>query len=195
MRLYIVLSALYRLSCGALILAVHWLMTLKNDSLSLAILVSLTFLPAIVVPLFYADKQTASGLRLSVYGLFGAFGVSLCLFFAHDQLFIIALNTLLWLFFFLMETSWESWFASLAKNYKAEQVLQFSSISMSLNQVSLMLGPIIAALIFGEQPQKVILVSSLLFLLICLVCLVLSLQEKTDKTIFINKVARKRSLV
>ena len=37
---------------------------------------------------------------------------------------------------------------------------------MSVNQASLMLGPIIAALIFKDNPQIVILISSLLFLFV-----------------------------
>ncbi|MEB2788878.1 hypothetical protein [Campylobacter upsaliensis] len=45
MYIYILLSGLYRLSCEALIIAIHWLMTTKNDSFAyLAILVALTFL-------------------------------------------------------------------------------------------------------------------------------------------------------
>ena len=37
---------------------------------------------------------------------------------------------------------------------------------MSVNQASLMLGPIISALIFKDNPQIVILISSLLFLFV-----------------------------
>ncbi|WP_185157398.1 hypothetical protein [Campylobacter hepaticus] len=44
MYVYIFLSRLYRLSCGALILVINWLMATRNDSFSyLAILVALTF--------------------------------------------------------------------------------------------------------------------------------------------------------
>ncbi|AXP08168.1 hypothetical protein DZD33_06195 [Campylobacter hepaticus] len=44
MYVYIFLSRLYHLSCGALILVINWLMATRNDSFSyLAILVALTF--------------------------------------------------------------------------------------------------------------------------------------------------------
>lgn len=171
MYVYILLSGLYRLSCGALILAIHWLMATKNDSFSyLAILVALTFLPAILVPLFYKNK-TMSGSKLTAFALFASFLTSLFLFFTHNQILILSLNTILWLFFFIMESSWEAWFAALAKNYTKQEILKFSSLSMSVNQASLMLGPIISALIFKDNPQIVILISSLLFLFVFFVAL------------------------
>ena len=64
-----------------------------------------------------------------------------------------------------MESSWEAWFTALAKNYTKQEILKFSSLSMSVNQASLMLGPIISALIFKDSPQVVFLISSLLFYL------------------------------
>ena len=73
MYIYILFSGLYHLSCGALILAIHWLMATKNDSFAyLAILVALTFLPAILVPLFYKNKAI-SGLKLIAFALFAYF--------------------------------------------------------------------------------------------------------------------------
>ncbi|MCR2112013.1 hypothetical protein [Campylobacter upsaliensis] len=79
--IYILLSGLYRLSCEALILAIHWLMPTKNDSFAyLAILVALTFLPAILVPLFYKHKAI-SGSKLADFALFASFLTNLFLFF------------------------------------------------------------------------------------------------------------------
>ena len=67
---YIILSALYRLACGALILAINWLLVLDKDSFeSLAILNAFTFLPAILVPLIYKDFKIYAD-RLSSYALF-----------------------------------------------------------------------------------------------------------------------------
>lgn len=171
MYVYIFLSALYRLSCGALILAINWLMATRNDSFSyLAILVALTFLPAIFVPLFY-KKKTMSGSKLTAFALLASFFISLFLFFTHNQILILVLNTALWFFFFIMESSWESWFAALAKDYTEQKILKFSSLSMSANQASLMLGPIIAAFIFKDNPKIVILASSLLFLFVFFITL------------------------
>ncbi|MBM0637481.1 hypothetical protein LNT47_05760 [Campylobacter sp. VicNov18] len=109
-----------------------------------------------------------SGSKLTAFALLASFFISLLLFSTHNQILILILNTVLWFFFFIMESSWESWFAVLAKAYTEEKILKFSSLSMSVNQASLMLGPIIAAFIFKDNPQIVILVSSLLFLFIFL---------------------------
>ncbi|EOC3264613.1 hypothetical protein ACI248_001252 [Campylobacter upsaliensis] len=106
-----------------------------------------------------------SGSKLTAFALFASFLTSLFLFFTHNQILILSLNTILWLFFFIMESSWEAWFTALAKNYAKQEILKFSSLSMSVNQASLMLGPIISALIFKDNPQVVFLISSLLFYL------------------------------
>lgn len=50
-----------------------------------------------------------------------------------------------------MESSWEAWFASLAKKYDENSIKKFSSLSMSANQASLMLGPILAAFLFKRM--------------------------------------------
>lgn len=72
MIVYIILSALYRLACGALILAINWLLVLDKDSFeSLAILNAFTFLPAILVPFIYKDSRIPAD-RLSAYALFFA---------------------------------------------------------------------------------------------------------------------------
>ncbi|MCX2682780.1 hypothetical protein OQH60_02705 [Campylobacter sp. MIT 21-1685] len=179
MYLYVFLSALYRLSCGALILAINWLMLVENNTpFYLAVLVALTFVPAILVPLFYKNKKQLSGLKLTSYALLASFFVSFLLFFAHNHIVILCLNTTLWFFFFIMESSWEMWFVALAKKYSQQKILQFSSFSMSVNQISLMLGPVVAAFIFKHNPKEVILMSSLIFLFLFFSTFFLSHKEE-----------------
>jgi len=46
-----------------------------------------------------------------------------------------------------METTWESWFVDLSKNYSEKEVSKYSAVSMTVNQVALMSGPLAAPLI------------------------------------------------
>lgn len=62
-----------------------------------------------------------------------------------------------------MESSWEAWFASLAKKYNENSIKKFSSFSMSANQASLMLGPLLAAFLFKENTRPIILLCAILF--------------------------------
>ncbi|WP_286006064.1 hypothetical protein [Campylobacter avium] len=165
MIVYIILSALYRLACGALILAINWLLVVdKSTFSSLAILTALTFLPAILVPFIYKDSRIPAD-RLSAYALFFASLLSFALYFSLSEFYILIFNTILWFFFFIMESSWEAWFASLAKKYDENSIKKFSSLSMSANQASLMLGPILAAFLFKENARLIILLCAILFAL------------------------------
>lgn len=183
MYAYIALSAIYRLSCGALILAINWLLVVDKSSFSsLAILTALTFLPAILVPFVYKASNIAAN-RLSAYALFFASLLSFALYFSVNEIYILLFNTVLWFFFFLMESSWEAWFTSLAKYCSEEDIKKFSSLSMSANQAALMLGPLIAAFAFKDNARSIILASAILFAISSFVSFFLSVKSnfKQDK--------------
>lgn len=48
--------------------------------------------------------------------------LSFALYFSLNELYILIFNTILWFFFFIMESSWEAWFASLAKKYDENSI-------------------------------------------------------------------------
>lgn len=148
MYLYVILSGLYRFICGALLLAINWkLASDGNDNFgSLAMATIVSFVPAIFVPIF-AKKALNKHAGSKITGV-GLIGVVLCCLLLSNYYQInssvVMINFVAWIFFFLLESSWEMWFANLAKKYSELQVTRFSSISMTVNQVALMIGPICA---------------------------------------------------
>lgn len=151
MYLYIFLSGCYRFFCGAVLLAISWgLAKNSNDNFSsLAIATVTSYLPAIFIPVFGRRVLNIySGSRITVAGLMGV--VLCCLLLAafyESSYSVLFINLLIWVFFFLLESSWEMWFAGLAKIHSEEMVSKFSSYSMTTNQVALMMGPICAPFI------------------------------------------------
>lgn len=171
MYYYIILSGLYRFFCGAVLLAINWGLANNADDQfgSLAIATVISYLPAIFVPVFARKALTRySGSELTAVGLAGVVLCCLLLaFFYHNSVAVLLINLLIWVFFFLLESSWEMWFASLAKRYSETLVSQFSSYSMTVNQVALMLGPICAPFIIPLLGYGLFYVAvSLLFALI-----------------------------
>lgn len=175
MYLYILISALYRLSCGALIIAVNWLMVVSNASLGwLAVTVALTFIPAMIVPLIWKNKSpTLSGKKLTQFSLLAGGVISMLMSVTENQYILLGMNTVIWFFFFIMESSWESWFASECQGLSNREIERYSSVSMSANQAALMAGPVVAASVFGNEPGKVILLCSAIYL-VCFVAIWLS---------------------
>ncbi|XVL34098.1 hypothetical protein AAA447_01735 [Staphylococcus equorum] len=57
------------------------------------------------------------------------------------------MNFALWIVFFLLETSLELWFSELVENKNEEFINKYSSLSMTVNQVALMIGPLFIAVI------------------------------------------------
>ncbi|PEP13959.1 MFS transporter [Bacillus wiedmannii] len=154
MYLYVILSGLYRFICGALLLAINWkLATDGNDNFgSLAMATIVSFVPAIFVPIF-AKKALNKNAGSKITGV-GLIGVVLCCLLLSNYYQInssvVMINFVAWIFFFLLESSWEMWFANLAKKYSELQVTRFSSISMTVNQVALMIGPICAPFVINK---------------------------------------------
>jgi MFS family permease len=167
---YIALSGLYRFLCGALLLAINWgLATNSNDNFgSLAIATVISFVPAIFVPIFAKGLLNKySGARVTFIGLLGVVACCLALAQYHElSTAVIVINFIIWIFFFLLESSWEMWFTELAKQYEEVKVSKLSSTSMTTNQVALMVGPIFAPFIINILGYKTFyIVSALLFLI------------------------------
>ncbi|MEK5251453.1 MFS transporter [Bacillus sp. FSL R9-9530] len=154
MYLYVILSGLYRFICGALLLAINWkLATDGNDNFgSLAMATIVSFVPAIFVPIFAKKALNKyAGSKITGVGLIGV--VFCCLLLSNYYQInssVVMINFVAWIFFFLLESSWEMWFANLAKKYSKLQVTRFSSISMTVNQVALMIGPICAPFVINK---------------------------------------------
>lgn len=107
--------------------------------------------------------------------------LSFALYFSLSEFYILIFNTILWFFFFIMESSWEVWFASLAKKYDENSIKKFSSLSMSANQASLMLGPILAAFLFKENTRPIILLCAILFALCAFVSFFISMKSSFEE--------------
>lgn len=65
----------------------------------------------------------------------------------QNTLLLILLNFVLWIVFFLLETSLELWFSELVANENEEFINKYSSLSMTVNQVALMIGPLFITVI------------------------------------------------
>lgn len=155
---YIVLSGCYRFLCGAVLLAINWgLATKTNDNFgSLAISTVVSFVPAIFVPFFTKGIfNRYSGSKITAVGLVGVILCTLMLSVFYDKnTYVVIINFLIWIFFFLLESSWEMWFAGLAKRYEDTSVSKFSSISMTVNQIALMIGPICAPFLINHLAYR-----------------------------------------
>lgn len=55
---------------------------------------------------------------------------------------LILCNFILWTIFFLLETSFELWFSELVESQSEDFINKYSSLSMTVNQVALMVGPL-----------------------------------------------------
>ena len=167
MIFYIIISGIYRLSCGALILAINWLMVADSNSFSrYAFMTALTFLPATVVPFLWKNSSGYRGDKMTGISLLFSSLLAVALFLSLDQKLILLFNTLLWFFFFVMESSWESWFANLVSGYSSDKAERMSAISMSVNQSCLMLGPICVGFFFEYIPRNAIACCGLIFVVL-----------------------------
>lgn len=145
---YIFFCALYRMSSGALLLVIGWsLATARGNSAdALALATFLSFVPALLVPLAfkwlprrYTGKaaSVASFACLALLSLLVARNL-------HAPTALVTLFFLLWLFFFVLEPLVEAWFTVLAVACTEHQVNRMSSLSMTINQCCLMVGPVLA---------------------------------------------------
>lgn len=149
MNNYLIITALYRFICGGLILAINWELASPESTSDLAISTILSFVPAIFTPflinLFFKNYSGSNLTKLSFLGIF--FIVIAITMLYQNTLLLILLNFALWIVFFLLETSLELWFSELVENKNEEFINKYSSLSMTVNQVALMIGPLFIAVI------------------------------------------------
>ncbi|MFA7762794.1 MFS transporter [Streptomyces sp. NRRL S-448] len=101
----------------------------------------LSYVPALAVPLVIR-RITMSGQRLTVLSLLYVAVVSLVVsFFVENTTVLVVANFFMWIGFFSLEASWESWFN---EEKRRQDVSWASSVTMSGNQAALMIGPLFA---------------------------------------------------
>ncbi|WP_436950448.1 hypothetical protein [Staphylococcus xylosus] len=146
---YLTITALYRFICGGLILIINWELANPESTSELAIATILSFVPAIFTPflirLFFKNYSGAGLTKLSFLILF--YIVIVITVSYQNALQLIILNFTLWIVFFLLETSLEFWFSQLVEKKSELFINQYSSFSMTINQVALMTGPLFASII------------------------------------------------
>ncbi|MEV6976582.1 hypothetical protein [Kitasatospora sp. NPDC093806] len=126
---------------------------------ALAVSTTLSFVPAVFVPPLIRFLPVTSGARMTAAGLAGV-GLSLLLIAAawsHVQA-VVALNFVLWICFFFLESAWEVWFNDEAAGFDGPTLRKQSSMTMTVNQVALMVGPLFAPLFTRVVPAEWVLV-------------------------------------
>jgi MFS family permease len=171
MNKYLILTAIYRFVCGGLILAINWELANPKSTIDLALATILSFIPAIFIPFIIAiffKKQNGSTLtKLAMLAIFFIV-LSIALNYKNTILLII-LNFILWIAFFLIETSLEYWFSEIVSDKDELFINKYSSISMTTNQVALMIGPLFLSLIVSYIDLTwLFLIYGAIYFLLCL---------------------------
>jgi len=148
MPLYMLFCALYRASSGALLLLIGWHLATAEannfDALALATLLS--FVPALAVPLLF-KLLPVHGFSKQISAIcFAALAAASWLVSRTlgDSSALVALMFFLWLLFFALEPLIEAWFTHLVDGQSEARINRYSSLSMTINQCCLMIGPLIA---------------------------------------------------
>jgi hypothetical protein len=149
MKRYALYSGLYRFFNGVVLLLLNWHIASAHGGGydALAVSTTLSFVPAVFVPPLIRFVPAAGGARMTAAGLAGV-ALSILLIaaaYAHVQA-VVALNFVLWIFFFFLESAWEVWFNDEAVGLDGVALRKQSSLTMTVNQVALMVGPLFAPL-------------------------------------------------
>ncbi|WP_436855420.1 MFS transporter [Staphylococcus caeli] len=169
MNNYLIVTALYRFICGGLILLINWELASPESTKHLAIATVLSFVPAIFTPfLIKLLFKNYTGSKLTKLSFLLIFLIVTGITTYYQSTFIlIVLNFLLWIIFFLLETSLEFWFSELVENQSEIFINKYSSLSMTINQVALMIGPLFVSLIIKFiELQWIFLIYGLSYLLL-----------------------------
>ncbi|NML53004.1 MFS transporter [Streptomyces sp. R302] len=145
---YTVVSTAYRLFAGTFLVVINWQIATAEGGGYWRLVVStlLSYLPALAVPLVLR-RITISGQRLSVLSLLYVAAVSFVVsFLVENPTALVVANLFMWIGFFSLEASWESWFN---EEKRRQDVSWASSVTMSANQAALMIGPLLAPAIIG----------------------------------------------
>jgi predicted MFS family arabinose efflux permease len=172
---YTLYSGLYRFFSGVVLLLLNWHIASAQGGGydALAISTTLSFIPAVFVPPLIRFTPIAGGARTTAAGLAG---ISLTLLviaacYSHVQA-VVALNFVLWIFFFYLESTWEVWFNDEASGLDGLVLRKQSSLTMTVNQVALMVGPLFAPLFTRViRPEWVLVVCAGLFAVVAVLSL------------------------
>ena len=169
MNRYLIITAFYRFICGGLILLINWELADPKSATDLAISTVLSFVPAIFAPFLISSIfKNLSGSRLTKYSFLMIFFVVFIIstIYTESKLLILC-NFILWTIFFLIETSFELWFSELVYGQDESFINKYSSLSMTTNQVALMIGPLfVTALVNYIDLKFIFSVYSIIYLLL-----------------------------
>jgi hypothetical protein len=143
---YTVVSTLYRFFAGTFLVVINWQIATAEAGGYWRLVIStlLSYGPALAVPLVIR-RITMSGQRLTVFSLLYVAVVSLVVsFFVENTIVLVVANFFMWVGFFSLEASWESWFN---EEKRRQDVSWASSVTMSGNQAALMIGPLFAPVV------------------------------------------------
>ncbi|MFJ6485702.1 MULTISPECIES: hypothetical protein [unclassified Streptomyces] len=149
MKRYTVYSGFYRFFNGVVLLLLNWHIASSQGGGydALAIATALSFVPAVFVPPLIRFSPIAGGARMTAAGLAGVSLTLLLIAAGYDHVHVlVALNFVLWIFFFFLESTWEVWFNDEASGLDGSTLRKHSSLTMTVNQVALMVGPLFAPL-------------------------------------------------
>lgn len=149
MKRYTLYSGLYRFFNGVVLLLLNWHIASAQGGGydALAISTALSFVPAVFVPPLIRFSPIAGGARMTAAGLAGVSVTLLLIAVGYDHVqAVVALNFVLWIFFFFLESTWEVWFNDEASGLDGVVLRKQSSLTMTVNQVALMVGPLFAPL-------------------------------------------------
>ncbi|MEU2790177.1 MFS transporter [Streptomyces sp. NPDC007100] len=162
MKRYTFYSALYRFFNGVVLLLLNWHIASAQGGGydALAISTTLSFVPAIFVPLLVRFSPITGGARMTAAGLAGVALTLVLIAAGYDHVpVVVGLNFVLWLFFFFLESTWEAWFNDEASGVDSATLRKHSSLTMTVNQVALMVGPLFAPLFTRVIPAEWVLVA------------------------------------
>ncbi|MFF5843114.1 MFS transporter [Streptomyces massasporeus] len=149
MTRYTLYSGLYRFFNGVVLLLLNWHIASAQGGGydALAVSTTLSFVPAVFVPPLIRFTPITGGARMTAAGLTGICLTLLAIAACWSQVHaVVALNFVLWIFFFYLESTWEVWFNDEASGVHGEALRKHSSLTMTVNQVALMVGPLFAPL-------------------------------------------------
>ncbi|MDH6132287.1 hypothetical protein P3T37_001672 [Kitasatospora sp. MAA4] len=162
MKRYTLYSGLYRFLNGLVLLLLNWHIASAQGGGydALAISTTLSFVPAVFVPLLIRFSPITGGPRMTAAGLAGVALTLILIAAGYDHVpALVALNFVLWIFFFFLESTWEAWFNDEASGLDNVTLRKSSSTTMTVNQVALMVGPLFAPLFTRVIPAKWVLVA------------------------------------
>ncbi|GHH40667.1 MFS transporter [Streptomyces candidus] len=143
---YTVVSTAYRLFAGIFLVVINWQIATAEGGGYWRLVIStlLSYLPALAVPLLLR-RVKITGQRLSVLSLLYVAMISFVVsFLVENPTALVVANLFMWIGFFALEASWESWFN---EEKRRQDVSWASSVTMSGNQAALMIGPLMAPVI------------------------------------------------